>query len=88
MTNQPLVLIAFGFVFALMGVGNLATGRLHPERPTARLSRGLGYVGVIIGILTLVFGLLMATGVLVPPQLPPGAPGGPPRPAAPAQPKP
>lgn len=86
MTNQAWILIPFGFVFALIGVGNLTTGRLHPERPTARLLRGLGYVGIIIGTLTFVFGLLTATGVLVPPSLPPGAPSGPPPAAAPAGP--
>ena len=66
-----MILIPFGLIFALIGVGNLVTGRLHPERPNARISRGLGYVGIIVGLLSFVFGLLMATGVLVPPPLPP-----------------
>ncbi len=65
-----MILIPFGLVFALIGVGNLATGRLHPERPNARLSRGLGYVGIVIGILSFVFGLAQVTGVLVVPTPP------------------
>ena len=63
-------LIIFGLIFAIIGVGNLITGRLHPERPNARLSRGLGYVGIIVGLVSFTFGLLTATGVLVPPPLP------------------
>ncbi len=65
-----MILIPFGLVFALIGVGNLVTGRLHPERPNASLSRGLGYVGIVIGTLSFVFGLLQATGVLVVPEPP------------------
>ena len=65
-----MILIPFGLVFALIGVGNLVTGRLHPERANAGLSRGLGYVGIVVGILSFLFGILQATGVLVPPPLP------------------
>ena len=70
MNSPGWILIPFGLVFALIGVGNLATGRLHPERPNAGLSRGLGYVGIVVGVLSFVFGLLQATGVLVPPPIP------------------
>jgi len=44
-----MVYVISGLVFALIGFGNLAVGRLHPERPNARLSRGLGIVGIIVG---------------------------------------
>ena len=76
-----------GLLIALIGVGNLTTARLHPERPNAGLSRGLGYVGIVIGMLTFVFGLLQATGVLVPPPLPEPIPApAPVEPSAPAKP--
>ena len=65
-----MILIPFGLIFALIGVGNLVTGRLHPERPNAGLSRGLGYVGIIIGLLSFVFGIAQATGILVVPEPP------------------
>ena len=71
-----------GLLIALIGVGNLTTARLHPERANARMSRGLGYVGIVVGLLTFVFGLLQATGVLVPPPQPQPQP---PAAAAPAQ---
>ena len=70
MTNPGWILI-FGLVFALIGVVNLVTGRLHPDRPNARMSRGLGYIGIVVGVLSFVFGLLQVTGILVPPPLPP-----------------
>ncbi len=76
-----MILIPFGLVFALIGVGNLATGRLHPERPNAGLSRGLGYVGIVVGMLSFVFGILQATGVLVPPPIPEPIPATAPAPA-------
>ena len=59
-----------GLLIALIGVANLTTARLHPERANAGLSKGLGYVGIIIGTLTFVFGLATATGLIVPPPLP------------------
>ena len=65
-----MILIPFGLIFALIGVGNLVTGRLHPERPNARLSRGLGYIGIVVGLLSFVFGLLQVSGVLVVPGPP------------------
>lgn len=85
--NQSYVLILFGLVFAVIGVGNLVTGRLHPERPNAGMSRGLGYVGIVVGTLSFVFGLLTATGVLVPPT-PPQPPAPAPAPAGAEAPKP
>ena len=69
-----MILIPFGLVFALIGVVNLTTSRLHPERPNSSMSRGLGYVGVVVGSLSIVFGILQTTGVLVVPE--------PPKPAA------
>ena len=81
MESQSWILIPFGLVFAVIGVMNLITGRLHPERPNAFLSRGLGYVGIVVGTLTFVFGLLMATGVLVPPSPPRPPAAGAPAPA-------
>ncbi len=80
-----MILIPFGLVFALIGVANLTTGRLHPERPNAGLSRGLGYVGIVVGTLSLVFGILQSTGVLVVPE-PPNPPQAPAPGAAPATP--
>ena len=74
-----MILIPFGLVFALIGVVNLTTARLHPERPNSGMSRGLGYIGVVVGSLSIVFGLLQATGVLKPPP-----PPEPPAAAAPA----
>ena len=65
-----MIYIISGLLFALIGVANLTTGRLHPERPNARLSRGMGYIGIIVGLITFVFGLAIASGVLVPPPLP------------------
>ena len=64
MNSQGWILIPFGLVFTLIGVGNLAIDRLHPETPNAFLSRGLGYVGIVVGLLSFVFGLLTATGVV------------------------
>ena len=82
-----MLLIIFGLIFAVIGVGNLITGRLHPERSNARLSKGLGYVGIVVGVVSFMFGLLTATGVLVPPPLP-GPPATVPAATAPAAVKP
>ena len=77
-----MILIPFGLIFALIGVGNLATGRLHPERANAGLSRGLGYVGIVVGMLSFIFGILQATGVLVPPPIKEPSPATAPAPPA------
>ena len=57
-----MILIVTGIVFILVGSGNLMTGRLHPERPNASLSRGLGYVGIVVGGLTLIGGIAQVAG--------------------------
>ena len=88
MSNPAWFAIPVGLISALLGVGHMTTARIHPDRPNARLSRGLGYVGIAIGIVSFVFGLLTATGVLVPPPMPQPpaagapAPGQPPAPAS------
>ena len=51
--------IITGFVIALIGAGNLTTGRMHPERINARLQRGMGYIGLVIGALIVLNGLVM-----------------------------
>ena len=74
-----MIYVVTGLIFTMIGVGNLVTGRLHPERPNARLSRGLGFVGIFVGTAMFIFGLLTATGLVVPPPMP----GPPPAAAAP-----
>ncbi len=59
-----MVYVVTGLVFMLIGFGNLMTGRLHPERPNARLSKGLGYVGMVIGLLTLIGGIAQVAGLM------------------------
>ncbi len=71
MNFTPTGLVIFGLVFALIGVVNLTTARLHPDRPNSGMSRGLGYIGVVVGSLSIVFGLLQTTGILKPPPEPP-----------------
>ena len=51
--------IITGIVVALIGAGNLTTGRMHPERINARLQRGMGYIGLVIGTLIVLNGLVM-----------------------------
>ena len=51
--------IITGIVVALIGAGNLTTGRMHPERINARLQRGMGYIGLVIGALIVLNGLVM-----------------------------
>jgi hypothetical protein len=68
-----MVYLVTGLVFMLIGFGNLMTGRLHPERPNSRLSKGLGYVGMVIGLLTLIGGIAQVAG-FGPPPVPPAQP--------------
>jgi hypothetical protein len=69
-----MILIITGLVFSLIGWGNLAMSRLHPDRPNARMTRGLGYVGIICGLLTLIGGIAQVAG-LEPPAVPAAQPG-------------
>jgi hypothetical protein len=68
-----MVLIVTGFVFALIGYGNIAVSRLHPERDNAQLTRRLGYVGIGCGVLTLIGGIAQLAG-FGPPPVPPAQP--------------
>ena len=68
-----MALIVTGLVFGLIGCGNLAVGRLHPERPNARLSRGMGYVGIACGAITLIAGIAQVAG-FGPGPVPPAQP--------------
>lgn len=65
-----MILIVTGIVFILLGLGNLAVGRKLADRPNASLTRGLGYVGIGIGLLTLLGGIAQVSGLVpaVPPQ--------------------
>ena len=54
-----------GLFIALIGGGNLYTGRKHPERINARLLRGMGCVGIVVGLLVSLGGLL---SMLTPPR--------------------
>jgi len=62
-----MIYVITGILFILIGSGNLLTGQLHPERPNARLSKGLGYVGIVIGALTLIGGIAQVAGLVTPP---------------------
>jgi nitrate/nitrite transporter NarK len=63
-----MILIVTGLVFIVIGFGNRAVGKLHPERPNASLTLGLGYVGIVIGVITLIGAIVM---ILAPtPNLP------------------
>jgi hypothetical protein len=68
-----MVYVVTGLVFILIGSANLLTGRLHPDRPNARLSKGLGYVGIVCGVLTLLGGIAQVAG-FGPPPVPPAQP--------------
>ena len=57
--------IITGVLILLIGVGNLITGRLHPERINARLQRGMGYVGIALGLAITINGVILS---LRPPQ--------------------
>ncbi len=59
-----MVYVITGLVFILIGIGNLATGRLHPERPNAETSRRLGYVGIAVGCLILIAGIADLAGLI------------------------
>ena len=61
-----MILIVTGLVFGLIGWGNLAMGRLHADRPNARLTRGLGYVGIFCGAVFLIVGVAQLAGVTPP----------------------
>jgi len=65
-----MVLIVTGIVFALVGYGNIVVSGLHADRPNARLTRRLGYVGIGCGVLTLIGGIAQLAG-FGPPPLPP-----------------
>ncbi len=66
-----MVYVITGVVFILIGIGNLATGRLHPERANAGTSRRLGYVGIGVGILILIVGIADVAGLIPqPPKQP------------------
>ncbi len=47
-----------GLFLALIGGGNLYTGRKHPERINARLLRGMGYVGIVVGLFVTIVGVI------------------------------
>jgi hypothetical protein len=66
-----MILIVTGLVFTLVGYGNLAMSRLHADRPNARLTRRLGYVGIVCGVLTVIGGIAQVAGFGSPP-VPPG----------------
>jgi hypothetical protein len=66
-----MILIVTGIVFALVGYGNLAMSRLHADRPNARLTRSLGFVGIGCGLITLIAGIGQLTGLI--PAAPPRA---------------
>jgi hypothetical protein len=61
------MLIVTALVFFVIGWGNLSVGRRHPERANARISRGLGYVGIAIGLIMLIVGIAMIlNGSIIP----------------------
>jgi hypothetical protein len=57
--------ILTGIFLTLIGWGNLYTGRKHPERINARLLRGMGYVGIVVGMILTIVGVMAK---LKPPQ--------------------
>ena len=54
-----MILIITGVVFILFGLGNRAMARLHPERPNAQFTGRLGYVGIVVGVITLLAAIAM-----------------------------
>ena len=60
--------IISGLVIALIGGLNLVTGRMHPDRINARLQRGMGYVGLAVGLLVALGGVFMLMVPNPPPQ--------------------
>jgi hypothetical protein len=66
-----MILIVVGVVFMVVGLVNLLTSKVQVDRPNYRLTRGLGYVGIVVGVVNLLGGIAQLAGVF--PQ-PPAAP--------------
>jgi hypothetical protein len=66
-----MILIVTGVVFMVIGLVNLKTSQIQADRPNARLTRGLGYVGIVVGVLNLIGGIVQISGLLVPPPVGP-----------------
>jgi hypothetical protein len=54
-----MMMIVFGTVMAFIGLANLKTSQMHPERINSGIQRGLGYVGITCGVISILCGLLV-----------------------------